>query len=144
MSRLAGKYTDGDYANGDVSRVLPSSEQRDAKKQTQTGNEGLLDAIAVVTGDDKHAVRAFLGEDRSFHRATEYVSSIHPELALDDVSDIMLSSSGGAVVALLNCDSGKFVLQQIYTVDGEKRYHCAALDMGLEWGARRKLRPAAW
>ena len=142
--------------------MLPSSEQRDEEKQTQPRNEGLLmdrgdffkggatgkrevllsgakkdclaDAIAVVTGDDKHAVRTFLGEDRSFDRATEYVSSTHLESALDDVSDIMLTSSGGVGVALLNCDSRKFVLQQTYTVNGEKRYHCATLDMGLEWG----------
>lgn len=94
----------------------------------------LADATAVVTGDDKHAVRAFLGEDRSFHRATEYVATTHPELVLDNVSDIMLTSPGGVAMALLNCDSGKFVLQQTYTVDSEVRYHCAALDMGLEWG----------
>jgi len=94
----------------------------------------LADATAKVTGDDNKTVRDFLGEDRSFDRATEYVATAHPDWALDNVSDDVLNSPGGVETALLNCDSGKFVLQQTYKVDGEKRYHCAALDMGEEWG----------
>jgi len=142
-------------------KPLPS-KARDADKEANDGNEGLMmnrgdfrkggatgkrevlfsgakkdclaDATAKVTGDDNKAVRDFLGEDRSFDRATEYVATAHPDWALDNVSDDLLNSPGGVKTALLNCDSGKFVLQQTYKVDGEKRYHCAALDMGEEWG----------
>lgn len=142
-------------------KPLPS-KSRDAKKKANDGNEGLLmnrgefrkgaatgekevlfsgakkdclaDAIAKITGDSNKAVREFLGEDRSFNRATEYVSTTHPGWVLEDISKSMLEAPGGVAVALLNCDSGKFVLQQMYKIDGEKRYHCAALDMEVEWG----------
>ena len=117
----------GEFSKGGATgrkEVIASGAKRDC----------LADATAVVTGADKHAVRAFFGEDRSFDRATEYVTCTHPEWALDDVSDTMLTSPGGVEVALLNRGSGKFVLQQTYVVDDEKRYHCAALDMGLDWG----------
>ena len=152
----------GPPEGGSRSPVLPSTKTRDAKKKANDGNEGLLmnrgefrkgvatgakevlfsgakknclaDALAKVTGDNNKVVRDFLGEDRSFNRATEYVTTTHPGWVLDDISKSMLEAPGGVAVALLNCDSGKFVLQQSYKVDGEKRYHCAALDMGEEWG----------
>lgn len=151
----------GPPEGGSRSPVLPSTKTRDAKKKANDGNEGLLmnrgefrkgaatgakevlfsgakkdclaDAIAKITGDSNKAVRDFLGEDRSFNRATEYVSTTHPGWVLEDISKSMLEAPGGVAVALLN-DSGKFVLQQMYKIDGEKRYHCAALDMEVEWG----------
>ena len=42
-------------------------------------------------------------------------------------------------MALLSCESGNFILQQTYMVDGEKRYHCAALDVGKEWGPVKRV-----
>ena len=76
MSCLTGKYTDGDYANGDVSRVLPSSER-----------EGLLDATAVVTGDDKHAVRTFVGEEISFDTMSHLAKRACHEEPTDKTDD---------------------------------------------------------
>ena len=94
----------------------------------------LADAIAKVIGDDNKKVRDFLGEDRSFNRAIEYIATNHPDWVLDDISKSMLEAPNGVAVALLNSASGKFVLQMMYKTNGEKRYHCAALDMGAEWG----------
>jgi len=149
-------------AGGTGSPKPPPSKTRDAKKKANDGNEGLLmnrgefrkgaatgvkeflisgvkkdclaDAIAQVIGDDNKKVRDFLGEDRSFNRAIEYIATNHPDWVLDDISKSMLEAPNGVAVALLNSASGKFVLQMMYKTNGEKRYHCAALDMGAEWG----------
>jgi len=117
----------GDFSKGGATgkrEVLVSGAKQDC----------LADAIAFITGDDKHTVRTALGDDRSFDRATEYVKAAHPELALDDVSSTMLEAPGGVAMELLKCTSRKFVLQQTYRVNGKVRYHCAALDMALDWG----------
>ena len=148
-------------AGRSCSRALPSSEQRDVTKQSQTDNWGLLmnrgefhrggatgkkevllsgarkdclaDAVTVITHDDKLTVRTFIGDDCSFDRAVAYIATTHPHLALDDVSDIMLEAPGGVAMALLNRESGKFILQHTYTVNGKKRNHCATFEV-MEWG----------
>ena len=145
-------------------------KERDAAKQTQKRNEGLLvargdfrvgsatgqkerlitgqrhdclaDALAYATNDREADVRAFLGDDRSFERAARYVASTHPALALDDVSDELLNAKDGVEHTLLGKRTGSFILQQIYNVNGEKRYHCAFLDAGKPW--RREHLELGW
>ena len=152
-----------------MSEGRPCSEQRDAAKMTNSENEGLLvargavraggggvkqrvitggkqdclaDSISYATGDEPVSVRTFFGVDRSFHRAQTYVTEKHPALALDDVSGELLQTPDGVEYALLNKNEGRFIVQQKYTVDGVRKFHCAYFDAGKPW--RREDHELGW
>lgn len=121
------------YQYGDVRDV---HRRREERKKNEPTIANLDKALAVVTGHDVHAVRAFLGNDFSFRRAAEYFATTLPSSALDDISKAMSVTPGGVDVALLSrtCAKSKFVLQQFCIISGERHYHCAVFEAGREWG----------
>ena len=94
----------------------------------------LSDALALLTGDDKDVVRAFIrGGTSSFDCAMDYVSHAHPSKCLVDVSSEMLNKTGGVELGLLNQKEGRFLLNMRYE-NAEGCSHCAFYDAAVEWG----------
>lgn len=144
-------------ARGSKRTASDAHAERDEAKEAEGGKDGLLigrvefrvdfgaqlhsgdatsclaDALAHGLEVDKHSVRAGIGDDHSFARATQYIDEAHPEWALvKSTAAFMLK--GGIEKALLHAPVGRLILSVSYRCgDGVKRYHCAFYDAGFEW-----------